>query len=99
MGEVYRVRGAKLGNAYLLAESEREAIKVVADTFKLAEAVLKAAPDKTVGLPSGRIILKSSGKTTELVPAARPHTGAMDRSWPKAVFKLNRPGFAGGCFV
>jgi hypothetical protein len=70
MSEVYRVQGAKLGNAYLLAESEREAIKVVADTFKLNEGALKAAPDKTVGLPSGGIILKSSGKTTELVPAA-----------------------------
>jgi hypothetical protein len=42
MGEVYRVRGAKLGNAYLLAESEGEAIKVVADTFKLDEGALKA---------------------------------------------------------
>jgi len=48
---------------------------------------LKAAPDKTVDLPSGGITLKSSGKTTELVPAARPHSGTMDRSWPKAVFK------------
>jgi hypothetical protein len=87
MSEVYRVQGAKLGNAYLLAESEREAIKVVADTFKLDEGALKAAPDKTVDLPSGGITLKSSGKTTELVPAARPHSGTMDRSWPKAVFK------------
>jgi hypothetical protein len=88
MGEVYRVWGARLGNgAYLLAESEQEAIKVVADTFKLNEGALKAAPDTTVGLPSNGIILESSGTTAEIVPAARPHSGTMDRSWPKAVFK------------
>jgi hypothetical protein len=53
MGEVYRVWGARLGNgAYLLAESEQEAIKVVAGVFKLDEASLEAAPDKTVGHPT-----------------------------------------------
>ena len=83
MGEVYRVRGARLGNgAYLLADSEQEAIKVVADVFKLDEASLKAAPDKSVGLPSKGIILESSGKTD-----ARPHGGTRDRSTLKAVFK------------
>jgi hypothetical protein len=86
MGEVYRVWGARLGNgAYLLAESEQEAIKVVAGVFKLDEASLKAAPDKTVGLPSSGIILESSGKTAEFVPAVRPHN-TMNGSWPKAVF-------------
>ena len=86
MGEVYRVWGSRLGNgAYLLAESEQEATKVVAGVFKLDEASLKAAPDKTVGLPSSGIILESSGKTDEFVPSARPHT--MNVSWPKAVFK------------
>jgi hypothetical protein len=87
MGEVYRVWGSRLGNgAYLLAESEQEAIKVVAGVFKLDEASLEAAPDKTVGLPSSGIILESSGKTAELVRAARPHN-TMNGSWPKAVFK------------
>jgi hypothetical protein len=87
MGEVYRVWGARLGNgAYLLAESEQEAIKAVAGVFKLDEALLKAAPDNTVGLPSSGIILESSGKTAEFVPAVRPHN-TMNGSWPKAVFK------------
>jgi hypothetical protein len=82
MGEVYRVRGARLGNgAYLMADSEQEAIEVVASVFKLDEASLKAAPDESVGLPSKGIILESSGKTN-----ARPHNGTRDRSTLKAVF-------------
>jgi hypothetical protein len=66
---VYRVWGANLGAAaYLLADSEQEAVEVVAGVFKLEKAALKATPDETVGLPPSVIILESSEKAIDFVP-------------------------------
>jgi hypothetical protein len=66
---VYRVWGANLGGgAYLLADSEQEAVEVVAGVFKLEKAALKAAADETVGLPPSVIILESSEKAIDFVP-------------------------------
>jgi hypothetical protein len=42
--------------AYLLANSEQDAIEIVADAFAQDAAQLKAAPDKTKALPFMGII-------------------------------------------
>ena len=64
MDDVYRVWGATLGDgACLLADSEAEAIAVVAGIFKLKSDELKAALDKTVSIPTRSIILNGDGTT------------------------------------
>jgi hypothetical protein len=66
MDAVYRVLGSNLGNgACLLAESESEAIEIVADVFELDEKDLTAGLDGTVSLPTRGVILNGDGTTTD----------------------------------
>ena len=69
MDAVYRVWGSNLGDgACLLAESEREAVEIVAGVFKLKETDLKVALDGTVSIPTRGVILTGDGTTKDYVP-------------------------------
>jgi hypothetical protein len=57
MAKVFRVIGPSLGDgACLRAESELQAIEIVADAFDLAESQLAAGLEVKVSMPRGMIL-------------------------------------------